>query len=601
MPLRPRAVALQPPCALGPPPSPSPRAVPPHPQARVAAVAEPALHPAVPAGQGRRRRRARAPPCRACAPGPPPSPRPSARRRWPSASPLRQPRPSTTRSKLHLPRRIAHIVSPQPVRPHGGGIHGGLRPGRGGSLGVGAMADSGCTLAACDSVGGARSRPRRRLEISATYSIGESMKSCIGVEEGRPLGETGRKRKQKTTTPAPKPNTTAPELFDEIILDILVRLPVKSLLRFKSVCKAWHAIISDPIFIRTHIQCSTSKQKHDPSFLINPHTLYRVIPGEFWPTTFSNRLRFYQWQQGDSRVTLVHEKDFDGEFSVVFYFAHCDGLVLVPTDTMLYLFNPATRDSITLPNSNNDNLQHGIYHSAAGLGLDPRTGKYKIVRSFYPPWDPHTSIDCMGMGMGMGMETFTIGDSSGGWREILSDPPYLVERWQTALTVNGFMFWHMDKDHHEQPPRGLLCLSLGDETFDVIGLPDSLDPALDATFMLDVLDGELWLSAHTSEMPSPGTMTIWVKCMEGGVDSRWEQRYSIYVSDVCHPMGFLPNGGIGLWKGFTLYNYDLSNSELMTECKMDRLRYQGQRARTWKNLFRFNVKPYTESLVPITL
>ncbi|CAL5059688.1 unnamed protein product [Urochloa decumbens] len=159
----------------------------------------------------------------------------------------------------------------------------------------------------------------------------------------------------------------------------------------------------------------------------------------------------------------------------------------------------------------------------------------------------------------------------------------------------------MDKDLHEQPPRGLLCLSLEDETFDVIRLPDSLDPALDDTFMLDVLHGELWLSAHTSETPSPGTMTIWVMCMAGGVDSRCEQRYSICVSDVCHPMGLLPNGGIALWKGLTLYRYDLASSNLMTECEMDGLRYQGRRARTWKNLFMFNVKPYTESLIPITL
>lgn len=280
------------------------------------------------------------------------------------------------------------------------------------------------------------------------------------------------------------------------------------------------------------------------------------------------------------------------------YFAHCDGLVLIPTDTKLYLFNPATSDAVTLPKSSNDNLQHdGVYHSAAGLGLDPRTGKYKVVRSFYRcSWDddPLASIDRVGMGM----EVFTVG--GGGWREILPNPPYPVERWQTARAVNGFMFWHMNKvrDRHEQPPRGLLSLSLEDEAFAVIGLPDSLDPALDDTFMLDVLHGELWLSAHTSEMPSPRTMTIWALCVE---ESRWKRRYSICVSDVCHPMGLAPFDGMVLWSGFTLYRYDLPSSELTIECDMDGLRYQGRRARTWKNLFAFNVKPYTESLVPITL
>jgi hypothetical protein len=39
-------------------------------------------------------------------------------------------------------------------------------------------------------------------------------------------------------------------------------------------------------------------------------------------------------------------------------FAHCDGLVLAPTDTKLYLFNPATGDAITLPESHRNNLRH---------------------------------------------------------------------------------------------------------------------------------------------------------------------------------------------------------------------------------------------------
>ncbi|XP_039788644.1 putative F-box protein At1g47790 [Panicum virgatum] len=111
----------------------------------------------------------------------------------------------------------------------------------------------------------------------------------------------GKKRKRRTnTTRAPRPGKTAPELLDEIVLEILARLPVKSLLRFRSVCKAWRATISDPFFIRKHLQCSVSKQEQDPSFLISPHTLTHVIPGEYVPTTFSNRIQFYRWKQGDS-------------------------------------------------------------------------------------------------------------------------------------------------------------------------------------------------------------------------------------------------------------------------------------------------------------
>ena len=70
----------------------------------------------------------------------------------------------------------------------------------------------------------------------------------------------------------------------------------------------------------------------------------------------------------------------------------------------------------------------------------------------------------------MGMEVYTVG-GGGGWREIANDPPYPASRIQTALAVGGFMFWRLDKPL-EQELWGILELSLDDEEFNVVGLPD---------------------------------------------------------------------------------------------------------------------------------
>ncbi|RDX92869.1 F-box/kelch-repeat protein, partial [Mucuna pruriens] len=43
-------------------------------------------------------------------------------------------------------------------------------------------------------------------------------------------------------------------LAEELINEILLRLPVKSLLRFKSVCKSWLSLISDPRFAISHYE-----------------------------------------------------------------------------------------------------------------------------------------------------------------------------------------------------------------------------------------------------------------------------------------------------------------------------------------------------------
>lgn len=44
-------------------------------------------------------------------------------------------------------------------------------------------------------------------------------------------------------------------LPEDLVIDqILSRLPVKSLMRFKSVCKRWHSLPTNPSFIASHLK-----------------------------------------------------------------------------------------------------------------------------------------------------------------------------------------------------------------------------------------------------------------------------------------------------------------------------------------------------------
>ncbi|PHU05508.1 hypothetical protein BC332_26330 [Capsicum chinense] len=47
---------------------------------------------------------------------------------------------------------------------------------------------------------------------------------------------------------------------DDIIMEILYRLPVRDLFQFKCVSKLWNALISDPYFVNKHLY----RAKNDP-------------------------------------------------------------------------------------------------------------------------------------------------------------------------------------------------------------------------------------------------------------------------------------------------------------------------------------------------
>lgn len=61
---------------------------------------------------------------------------------------------------------------------------------------------------------------------------------------------------------------TKNSLPNEIIEDIFTRLPVKSILRFKSVSKPWLFLISNPLFVNLHFTRTNTSQHSTALFLV---------------------------------------------------------------------------------------------------------------------------------------------------------------------------------------------------------------------------------------------------------------------------------------------------------------------------------------------
>lgn len=162
---------------------------------------------------------------------------------------------------------------------------------------------------------------------------------------------------------------------DVIIYHILLRLPVKTLLRLKSVSKSWLSLISSPDFIEIHLAKSTN----DPD-LTHSHLLVSFVPfapnGE--PENLPGLVKFTSFSLYSllkKMVTKPIEHDYLGAkfMSIV---GHCRGLVCVVVDQYdVMLWNPSTRKSRRLPK-----LEY--QPSRYGFGYDELTNDFKVVAIF---------------------------------------------------------------------------------------------------------------------------------------------------------------------------------------------------------------------------
>ncbi|MCD9561146.1 hypothetical protein HAX54_020120 [Datura stramonium] len=154
-------------------------------------------------------------------------------------------------------------------------------------------------------------------------------------------------------------------------IDILSRLPVKSLLRFRCVSKSWKALISEPYFKKKHLS-----HAKNPKMLISQYGYDEDHTFTFYSSSLSS-IQF---------VTDVQRLDWplNSKPSHARVCCCCDGLFLVgiwgnleeQDPSILLLWNPSTRESIVLSNSELPPVEFSLY----GLGYDSTINDYKVVR-----------------------------------------------------------------------------------------------------------------------------------------------------------------------------------------------------------------------------
>uniref|UniRef100_K4CQ42 F-box domain-containing protein n=1 Tax=Solanum lycopersicum TaxID=4081 RepID=K4CQ42_SOLLC len=215
--------------------------------------------------------------------------------------------------------------------------------------------------------------------IKANLAITNTQKLSNGEEEAIKKFNLSRcqhkKKKKNQICKGKSPSNDQMEIHqvptihfqEEIMMDILRRLPMRSILRFKCVSKFWKSLIDDPYFKRTHYIHNRDNQ-NSKKVLIAESLLTKDDTFSFYTSSLS----MVEDKQKLDWPTSCNPMDTR-------IFCSCDGLVLIRVCSEmgyeeLFLWNPSTRESILLPH-----LEFRTKHYVFGMEYDATSECYKIL------------------------------------------------------------------------------------------------------------------------------------------------------------------------------------------------------------------------------
>ncbi|XP_057441266.1 F-box protein At3g07870-like [Lotus japonicus] len=351
------------------------------------------------------------------------------------------------------------------------------------------------------------------------------------------------------------------DLPSHISTDILLRLPIKSILICKCVCPSWKALISDPHFTKLHFQHAST------GFMIRanaPYLVSRILHLlEFEPEKIEkdddddqfcfcedlsikpecnshlkleNKLKL---PLRDAKLVLdkrdetekrgrqghyISSKPEDDKFAVV---NSCNGLLCLcdPSRDNFVVCNPVSGEFIRLPKATSVHNISDIWHQEiyCGFGLLPKTNEYKVVRILKMYGGLHSPKTTKFMGVDM----YTLGTTT--WKNVDVDPENFkwllmcTDKWLGFPTcVSGALHW-IDFYHY-----AILCFDFESERFQSFPSPPLLFQNKHSPWNITM--GELRGSLHICDSSSSSSVSTPVKMWimkKYGFGESWTKVFSI--------------------------------------------------------------------------
>ncbi|XP_050210891.1 F-box/kelch-repeat protein At3g06240-like [Mercurialis annua] len=309
-------------------------------------------------------------------------------------------------------------------------------------------------------------------------------------------------------------------LCEEVVAEILKRLPVKSLLKFKCVCRSWYALITNPIFISLHLAHTTESNK---TLSLVKKYCYSKTP-QF--VLHCDDDSFSEYKQLD----LPSFNECGNDIWVV---GSCNGLVCLFDRKFkrVTVWNPATGEFIA---TSLIGICKGLY-DFLGFGFDRKNNAYKVVRIVFSLRDDTASPPVA--------EIFQPGSDS--WKTIPIKNLHYDFR-GSRVHWNGVFHWFTKR--HNGRKKTIATFDLSNEAFQEMMLPHML-ATIDNSYISLTVYCQSLAAIHYEDWTwntSSSKCSIWVMKEYGEAES-WTKQVTLDFKDhggLKPVVSFQGNGGI---------------------------------------------------------
>ncbi|KAL3628731.1 hypothetical protein CASFOL_027777 [Castilleja foliolosa] len=242
---------------------------------------------------------------------------------------------------------------------------------------------------------------------------------------------------------------------ENVVLGIAARLPVKSIGRFKSVCKLWRHLFSTPEFLKLHQRHFSSDPKNQ-SIIV--HRSYNK----------SSDVSFVNIDSSAVKPSVIDYRDGD-------IVGCCNGIVCVSYGRVIVLLNPATMMFSKVPPSSLESCGPYFYERLSlGFGYDAGADDFKVVRFFRLKKQLNQRQDIVVYDDGV--EVYS--SSSGSWTTIAPGFQFIKLKSLSQFIVNGNPYWVAEVCGYDDYAV-LLCFDVSKMVFRIVhlgGFEHDLDP-----------------------------------------------------------------------------------------------------------------------------